>query len=96
MTTYTVQMQQVDYIVGEMNSITQKLNQTLQTLDDQAKMNLSQWSSDAMQAYQVQKARWDAAAAEMTTLAARATSELGEINNVYAQGEKQGVSLWEG
>ena len=43
---------QVDYIVGEMNSITQRINQTLTELDNAAKMHLSEWTSDAQQTYQ--------------------------------------------
>lgn len=94
MATYTVQMEQVDFIVGEMNSITQKINQTLQDLDNQSKMNLSEWTSDARETYAQVKAQWDAAAADMTTKAANATQMLGTINEYYSSGERQGVSLW--
>lgn len=94
MTTYTVQMEQVDYIVGEMNSITQKINSTLQDLDNQSKVNLSEWTSDAQQTYQMVKAKWDAAAADMTQKAAQATQMLGTINEYYSNGERQGVQLW--
>ena len=96
MTTYTVQMGQVDFIVGEMQSITQKLQQTLTTLDDQAKMNLAEWTSDAQQTYVEVKAKWDAAAADMQIMAAQATTMLGDINQSYSNGERQGVSLWQG
>ncbi len=94
MTTYTVQMEQVDYIVGEMNSITQRINQTLAELDSQSKINLQEWSSDAQQTYAVVKAQWDAAAADMTEKAATATQLLGSINEYYSNGERQGVQLW--
>ncbi|MCH0567244.1 WXG100 family type VII secretion target [Streptomyces sp. MUM 2J] len=94
MTTYTVQMEQVDYIVGEMNSITQRINQTLAELDSQSKMNLSEWTSDAEATYVQVKAQWDAAAADMTQKAAAATRMLGTINEYYSSGERQGVRLW--
>ncbi|WP_034090638.1 WXG100 family type VII secretion target [Streptacidiphilus albus] len=94
MTTYTVQMEQVDYIVGEMNSITQRINQTLAELDSQSKINLQEWSSDAQQTYAVVKAQWDSAAADMTEKAATATQLLGSINEYYSNGERQGVQLW--
>ena len=94
MTTYTVQMEQVDYIVGEMHSIPQRINQTLTELDNAAKMHLSEWTSDAQQTYQQVKAQWDAAAADMTQKAASATQMLGEINEYYSSGERQGVRLW--
>ncbi|MCX4744008.1 hypothetical protein OG455_00515 [Kitasatospora sp. NBC_01287] len=94
MTTYTVQMEQVDFIVGEMNSITQKINQTLADLDSQSKINLSEWTSDAQETYAQVKAQWDAAAADMTAKAAAATQMLGNINEYYSNGERQGVQLW--
>ncbi|MFE4631700.1 WXG100 family type VII secretion target [Streptomyces mirabilis] len=94
MATYTVQMEQVDYIVGEMNSITQRINGTLTDLDSEAKMRLSEWTSDAQQTYQQVKAQWDAAAADMTQKAATASQMLGQINEYYSSGERQGVQLW--
>ncbi|TDT97829.1 WXG100 family type VII secretion target [Streptomyces sp. 846.5] len=94
MTTYTVQMEQVDYIVGEMNSITQKINSTLADLDNQSKVNLAEWNSDAQQTYTQVKAQWDTAAADMTAKAATAIQLLGQINEYYANGERQGVQLW--
>lgn len=94
MATYTVQMEQVDFIVGEMNSITQKINQTLADLDNQSKVNLAEWTSDAQETYAQVKAQWDAAAADMTAKSAAATQMLGNINEYYANGERQGVSLW--
>ncbi|GAA3760162.1 WXG100 family type VII secretion target [Streptomyces sp. NPDC047002] len=96
MTTYTVQMEQVDFIVGEMQSITQRIAQTLQQLDDQSKNDLAQWQSDARDTYYDAKAKWDAAAAEMQTMATQATQQLGTINEAYGQGERNGVSLWQG
>jgi WXG100 family type VII secretion target len=93
-TTYTVQMEQVDYIVGEMNSITQKINSTLADLDNQSKVNLAEWNSDAQQTYAQVKAQWDTAAADMTAKAATAIQLLGQINEYYANGERQGVQLW--
>ncbi|MFC1408810.1 WXG100 family type VII secretion target [Streptacidiphilus sp. N1-12] len=94
MATYTVQMEQVDFIVGEMNSITQKINQTLADLDNQSKVNLAEWTSDAQETYAQVKAQWDAAAADMTAKAAAATQMLGNINEFYSNGERQGVQLW--
>ncbi|MEW2520814.1 WXG100 family type VII secretion target [Actinacidiphila alni] len=94
MATYTVQMEQVDTIVGEMNAITQRINQTLADLDNQAKVNLAEWTSDAQATYAQVKAQWDAAAADMTQKAAQATQQLGNINEYYSQGERAGVQLW--
>lgn len=94
MATYQVDMQQVEYIVGEMNSITQRINQTLADLDNQSKVRLSEWTSSAQTVYAEVKAQWDSAAADMTAKAALATQMLGGINENYGDGERQGVRLW--
>jgi len=94
MATYNVDMMQVDYIVGEMNTITQRINETLSELDNRARINLSEWTSDAQNVYLQVKAQWDSAAADMTQKASLATSMLGNINENYGNGERQGVQLW--
>nr|WP_272919799.1 WXG100 family type VII secretion target [Streptomyces sp. SID5468] len=88
-------MEQMQFVHGEMDTITQQISQTLSNLDDAAKQNLSQWTSDAREAYNQAKAKWDAAAAEMQKQSAAATSALGQIGEYYTRGEKYGVSLWE-
>jgi WXG100 family type VII secretion target len=96
MTTYSVQQAQMEQVGGEMLSITQSLQTTLSNLDDAAKQNLAQWSSDARDAYNAAKAKWDQAAAEMQQQLGAATKALGTIGEYYQQGEKYGTSLWEG
>lgn len=95
MATYTVNMDQVESIVGEMTAISNKIQATLQELDNGSKQHLSEWTSDARSTYDVAKAKWDAAAADMVTQANNATKALGQINEAYYSGEKYGVSLWE-
>lgn len=96
MSTYAVQMEQVDYIVGEMKAISDQLQGTLKNLDDQANMHLAEWTGDAQATYYEVKARWDAAAADMQMMAANATTMLGNINETYGEGERRGVNLWQG
>jgi len=96
MSTYDVDMLQVDYIVGEMHSITQRINQTLDDLDSAAKINLSEWTSDAQAVYADVKKQWDGAAEDMTRKSALAVSMLGQINQSYQDGEREGVSIWGG
>lgn len=95
MTTYSVQQEQMQYVGGEMQAITQNLQTTLSNLDDAAKQNLAQWSSDAREAYNAAKAKWDRAAIEMQQQLKAATTALGTIGEYYTGGEKYGVSLWE-
>ncbi|MER6462208.1 WXG100 family type VII secretion target [Streptomyces sp. NPDC093272] len=94
MPTYTVQMDQVEYVIGEMAAISKKIQETLTVLDNGARMNLSEWTSDARSTYDAAKAKWDAAAADMAVQASNATNSLGHINEAYHAGERQGVSLW--
>ncbi|MEV6509827.1 WXG100 family type VII secretion target [Streptomyces sp. NPDC051642] len=95
MSTYTVNMNQIEYVVGEMSAISQKIQAALGELDDSAKIHLSEWTSDARSTYDVAKAKWDTAAADMVTQANNATLSLGHINESYHAGERQGVSLWD-
>ncbi|KOG90077.1 WXG100 family type VII secretion target [Streptomyces sp. NPDC057654] len=95
MTTYQVSLQQMEFVGGEMAAISKQIQQTLADLDDGAKQNLAQWSSDARQAYDVAKAKWDAAAAAMQQQSVQATRSLGNIGESYTSGEKYGVNLWD-
>lgn len=95
MPTYTVNMSQIDFVVGEMAAISDKLKATLADLDDSAKIHLSEWTSEARSTYDQAKLQWDSAAAQMWALAQQATKSLGHINETYHSGERNGVSLWE-
>ncbi|WP_030396825.1 MULTISPECIES: WXG100 family type VII secretion target [Kitasatospora] len=95
MSTYAVNMTQVEYIVGEMAAISNKLQQTLSQLDDGTAQHLSEWSSDARTTYDTAKTKWDAAAGDMVLQAQNATTALGQIHESYHQGERHGVSLWD-
>ncbi|MGW2252585.1 WXG100 family type VII secretion target [Kitasatospora sp. NPDC001660] len=94
MSTYRVQMDQVEIIVGEMAAITRKINETLADLDNQSTVHLAEWTSAARDTYTQVKAQWDSAAADMTVKATNATQMLGTINEYYASGERSGVRLW--
>lgn len=92
--TYTVDRANVDTIVGEMAAITSQLLSTLEQLDNETAVHLSQWTSEARDVYSQVKAQWDSAAAHMAQLANSATSTLGHINEAYTSGEQQGMRMW--
>jgi uncharacterized protein YukE len=92
--TYSVDRTNVDTIVGEMSAITSNLLSTLEQLDNQTKIHLSQWTSEAQEVYAQVKAQWDSGAAHMAQLAGTATTTLGHINTAYTNGERQGVQMW--
>jgi uncharacterized protein YukE len=93
-TTFSVQMEQVDYIVGEMVAGARQMQKTLVDLDNEVRKYLAEWSSDTKTAYEEAKAKWDAAAADMALKAERAATMLGTINEYYCDGERNGVNLW--
>jgi WXG100 family type VII secretion target len=94
MATYTVNMTNVQGIAGEMGAIARYIQSLLADLDDGTKQNLTEWSSDARESYNVAKAKWDAAAAQMVVQAGNAENALTQINDAYANAEYQGLGLW--
>ncbi|MGW1561915.1 WXG100 family type VII secretion target [Streptomyces sp. NPDC002144] len=95
MATCEVSFSQMEFVAGEMQTITKNVQEMIRNLDDSSKQRLAEWSSDARQIYNVAKAKWDAAAEEMQRQAGIATSSLGTITDHYVHGEKYGVNLWE-
>lgn len=95
MATWSAIHDQMEYVGGEMEGITNQIATTLSDLDDAAKQRLSEWSSDARAAYDDAKRKWDQAAAQMQQLAGTATTALQNITANYRSGENYGVSLWE-
>jgi len=94
MTTYTVNMSNVQVVADEMGDIAKRISGLLTDLDDSSKQNLAEWTSSARDAYSVAKAKWDAAAAQMVVQANNAQNSLGQINDGYANAEYQGLGLW--
>jgi WXG100 family type VII secretion target len=94
MATYTVNMSNVQEVAAQMGTIARYIQTLLTDLDDASKQNLAQWTSDARDTYNVAKAKWDAAAAQMVVQAAKAENSLTQINDTYANAEFQGVGLW--
>ncbi|MEU6220129.1 hypothetical protein ABZ845_21820 [Streptomyces sp. NPDC047022] len=83
-------------IVQEMEAIDSSLRTTLTELDEAARGSLAHWTKDAREAYNVAKAKWDAAAKQMPIQAKMAAEGLTHIHHAYGQGEKFGVDLWNG
>jgi WXG100 family type VII secretion target len=94
MATYTVNMSNVQEVAAEMGAISQRISSLLEDLDNGSKQNLAEWTSSARDAYNVCKAKWDAAAADMAVQAVNAQNSLGSITDNYANAEYQGLGLW--
>ncbi|MGW7578910.1 WXG100 family type VII secretion target [Streptomyces sp. NPDC054765] len=95
MTTYQVSLEQMSFVEGEMQTIARQIQQTLSELEASSKSSLAHWSSDARDAYNIAKAKWDEAAAAMQQQSAEAAKGLGTIGEYYNSGEKYGVNLWD-
>ncbi len=94
MTTYTVNMSNVQAVADEMAAISQQINAMLQELEANAQSHLANWTSNARDAYNTAKIKWDAAAGDMAVQAQSAQSALSQINDAYANAEFQGLGLW--
>jgi WXG100 family type VII secretion target len=94
MATYTVNMSNVQAVAEEMGAIARYIQGLLADLDNSARQSLAEWTSSAREAYNVAKAKWDAAAAQMVVQAANAQNSLSQINDSYANAEFQGQGLW--
>ncbi|MFI9274616.1 WXG100 family type VII secretion target [Kitasatospora sp. NPDC052896] len=94
MTTYSVQMAEVNTIVDEMASITRQIQQMVADLDSQSTINLQEWTADSKDLYTQVRAQWDNAATDMTDKANMAVQMLGTINEYYYNGERAGSQLW--
>lgn len=94
MVTYSVSMSNVQEVAAEMGAISSRIQALLSDLDNGTRQNLAEWTSSARDAYNLAKARWDAAAADMSAQAARAQASLSSITDNYARAEYQGLGLW--
>jgi WXG100 family type VII secretion target len=94
MATYTINMGNVAAVAEEMGAIAQQIQGQLEELDSATRVHLAEWTSNARDAYNVAKAKWDAAAAQMVVQAQNAQNSLGQITDTYANAEYQGLGLW--
>jgi WXG100 family type VII secretion target len=95
MTTYSVNINQLAEIAGEMGQIAGNIQANLEELDSASLQNLSEWTSAARDAYNVAKAKWNSAAQGMVTQAKNAQASLAAIGSNYQQAERVGTSLWD-
>ncbi|MGW0999544.1 WXG100 family type VII secretion target [Streptomyces sp. NPDC002520] len=96
MATYSIQLEEVAFIAGEMETITAAVTATKNDLDNQAAVRLNEWEGAAVAAYYEQQKIWDAAADRMSELSLAMTKALQDIQQYYAEGEATGTRLWSG
>jgi len=94
MTTYTVQMSNVQLVAEEMGKIASSIQGLVEELDSSTAQSLAEWTSSARDVYNQARAKWDAAANDMAVQAANAQNSLSQINDSYANAETTGMGLW--
>jgi WXG100 family type VII secretion target len=94
--TYTFNFSLAEGTCSDMSTITSNIQNMLTDLEQEVQGSLQEWTSDARDAYNVSKAKWDAAAAKMPEALGRAQNALTEISSGYSQVERAGGNMWGG
>jgi WXG100 family type VII secretion target len=94
MTTYTVQMSNVQLVAEEMGKIASYIQSLVEELDNSTAQSLAEWTSSARDVYNQARVKWDAAANDMAVQATNAQNSLSQITDSYANAETQGMGLW--
>jgi WXG100 family type VII secretion target len=92
--TYAVNISNVQEVAGEMGRIAAMIQTMQEELFTQQTSNLSDWTSQAKDAYTAAQKLWSNKAQEMAGLASVAQGSLGSITDAYANAEYQGLGLW--
>jgi len=94
MTTYTVQMGNVQAVAEEMNTLGSRVQAMIEQLTADCNASLQEWSSTARDAYTQYANTWTQAANDLPVQAQNAQQALSQITDAYANAEYQGLGLW--
>jgi uncharacterized protein YukE len=78
--TYTFNFSLAEGTCSDMASITSSIHAMLTDLEQEVQGSLPEWTTEARDAYNVSKAKWDAAAAKMPEALGRVQLALAEIS----------------
>jgi uncharacterized protein YukE len=81
MATPEFDLRQADVVRAEMAALTQHIQCMLSELDSQVRGSLPEWASEAREAYEAGKTKWDAAAAKLPEALGRVDVALAEISD---------------
>lgn len=96
MANYQFSFPLADATRDNMANITIRIQEMLKQLDENVRGSIQEWTSDAREAYNVSKAKWDGAAARMPYCLQRAEVTLNEISQGYLKVEHTGTDMWNG
>jgi len=80
--------------IGDLQTAYNTTDSTLTTLEGELESSLAQWDGEARAAYSQAKAKWDAAAAHMSSVIQKMTTTLSTIDENYNANERAIQSSW--
>jgi WXG100 family type VII secretion target len=95
MSNYQFNFQTADYTLNSMNTINVRIRSGLDDLQSSVEASLADWEGSAQEAYWQAKARWNAAANEMSMHLGSARSTLSNISDGYGSAEQRATQIWQ-
>jgi len=95
MVTYGGDLPRITNSAQELIAITNKIESTITTLENNAETTLAEWEGAVRDTYKQKKLEWDNAAKQMAAAAKRAGANLDHIGQEYVAMENNGVSMWQ-
>ena len=91
---YRFDFNQADTTLYDMNAINTQIKNALSDMESSVERSLNDWTGDAKEQYYVSKAKWNAAAQEMTMHFDQARQTLLTISDNYGSTEQRHAKLW--
>ncbi|SCE98128.1 WXG100 family type VII secretion target [Micromonospora haikouensis] len=94
MSNYRFSFTQADATLTDMNGINGRITSALAEMEGNVERTLGEWTGAAQEQYQVSKAAWNAAAAQMTVALDSARQTLLSIADNYGTTEQNAAKIW--
>jgi WXG100 family type VII secretion target len=91
---YKFDFNQADTTMYDMNVINTRIKSALSDMEASVERSLNEWTGSAKDQYYISKAKWNAAAQEMTAHFDQARQTLATIHENYGTTEQRHVKLW--
>ncbi|MGB0099704.1 MAG: WXG100 family type VII secretion target [Nocardioides sp.] len=86
----------LDTAAEDLRRAVQQIDDRLNRLESELAPLRSDWTGQAQQAYQVSKAKWDAAMQEMKTMLAETSATVSQSNQEYMAADQRGAASFGG
>ncbi|TYB97635.1 WXG100 family type VII secretion target [Micromonospora sp. WP24] len=94
MATYTVDLSDVDAAASQLESVAQRLRQSLDELKSQVQVFLSENAGQTIDNYDAVQKKWEDGMRMVENGTAKAVAELRKIGDNYHAGDQQGATLF--